>query len=59
VMEGLIGKTRNSQMHQTNSGASMPSFTKEDFQRAIQDPRYHSDPAFRKEILSKAESVMM
>jgi hypothetical protein len=57
-MEKIIGKTRGTQMHKTGETSAMPAFTEEDFRRAVQTDRYKQDPAYRQEVLRKAQAIL-
>ena len=58
LMEKIIGKTRGTQMHKTGETSAMPTFTEDDFRRAVQTDRYKTDPAYRQEVLRKAQAIL-
>lgn len=58
LMEKIIGKTRGTQMHKTGETSAMPAFTEDDFRRAVQTDRYKTDPAYRQEVLRKAQAIL-
>jgi len=59
VMEAIINKSRSTQMHKTGETTNMPTFTEDDYRRAVQSDRYYSDPQYRAEINKKAQAMMM